>query len=197
MREILLGFFALAILSACGGGSTSNPPPLTGINALRAETSRLATIGETLDVTPADSVAVTGRAEFQGVLAVGLLPDSYGGIGLGGDMTMGVDFDTGDVTGEVVDFYSRDGEALDGALALSNGAAFAFADGVFVGAEVSGDLEIYGEVKDVEGIIAGGVAGDGGEIVAGLVELDYDWQLPGDGPIITTTLEGGFIVERQ
>ena len=190
---------AIALLSACGGGSTSNTPlpSVSGIDAIKAETTRLENMAQTLDVTPASSAALSGRADFEGVLALGIHSEFSHGIGMGGDLTVSIDFETGELSGDANNFFSREGDAVEGSLTLSDGQTDEVDDGVLLTADLAGSLEVYGVMRSMDGILIGTSAGDNGELIAGLVAVEYEYQLPAGGPIVPSRLEGGFLAERQ
>lgn len=195
-------FFPLAalLLSACGGAGSSSAvvEPVSGIAALRANADRLDAGLTGTTATPSDSLAVSGSATFEGVLVLGLLADSSLGTAFGGDLTMNVSFDDGEITGEAENFFERDGEALPGSLTVSNGQVGDLGGGVLVEAQLDGELEILGEMRDLQGGLGGFVFGENGEYISGTASVEFMFDLPADEETnVPVILDGGFAVERQ
>jgi hypothetical protein len=199
MRPILLITIPL-LLSACvggGSGSSESNQPLSEIEVLRNEAARLSEAVSELDPTSPMDVPTSGNITYTGLATLGFFTESSGGDGVGGDMSVEVDFADNEVTGQISNFYSRDGDAREGQLNLSDGQLLRISDGVILAANVSGTLEIIGGAKDLDGSLAGAFVGEDADYVAGAIEVSYPLELAGGGGTVDVDLDGGFIVEKQ
>lgn len=191
---------ALVALSACGGSSTglkATFEPVTPVQSLRAEVDRLSSEIDTSNVTRGEAIPERGTASFSGVAAFGFLVESSLGDGVGGEMTLDVNFANNTLSGDVDNFYSREGDAREGLLTISNGRMLRTESGALMTANVAGQLDIVSGVKELEGEMAGSFSGDTPEHAAGVIELVHQFQLPGEGPIVPVTYEGGFVLEAD
>lgn len=187
-------FFALA---ACGGASSGSDPVLSEIELLRIEAGRLSQEVRALELTPTDFTPPPGAYEYSGIATFGFLADSIQGDGVGGDMTMRVDFGDSEASGQIDNFISRNGESRQGLLIISDGQLVRTVEGIGLGANVSGTLDIISGVKDLDGILLGEFVGEEGEFISGAIETSFPFELPGDGGIVDISVDGGFIVEQQ
>lgn len=192
-------FLAFVALAACGGGSSTSgeDPELSEIEILRNEASRLAAAVDARDLTDPGYTPPGGSIDYAGIATFGFLTESINGDGVGGDMTLSVDFAGNDVTGEIDNFVSRDGDAREGSMILTNGQVVRTTEGILIGADVSGTLDIVGGVKELNGALAGVAVGEEAEYVSGVIETTYPLELSGGGGTVDVEIDGAFIVESQ
>lgn len=197
--RLKISSISLIMLAACGGGEGSGiqVEPLTPIEILRIEAQRLTDAVDGLSATAPSVVPDSGGATYSGIGTFAYLPESSLGDGVGGNMTIDVSFADDEVTGQIVNFYSRDGDAREGLITLSNGQIVRTTDGVAVVADVSGTLEILSDVRDLNGDLAGAFLGESGDYVSGLIHTQSSFTLPGDGGVVPMTINGAFILEQQ
>ncbi len=199
MRAFLLLTVPLALFGCVGGGTglseTSQPP--TEIEILRNEAARLSAAVSAVDPTAPMDVPTSGSVTYTGLATFGFFAESSNGDGVGGDMSVEVDFADDEVTGQIDDFYSRDGDAREGQLNLSDGQLIRVSGGAILAANVSGTLDIVSGVKDLDGTLTGAFAGEDADYIAGSIDVSYPLQLGGGGGVIDVDLDGGFIVEKQ
>lgn len=193
----LIKLSAFLALAACGGSSSGSDPVLSEIELLRIEAGRLDQEVRALELTPSNFTPPPGAYEYSGIATFGFLTDSIQGDGVGGDMTISVDFGDSEASGQIDNFISRDGEAREGLLLITDGQLVRTVEGIGMGANVSGTLDIVSGVKDLSGTLVGGFVGEEGEFMRGAIETSFPFELPGDGGIVDVSVDGGFIVEQQ
>ena len=199
---------AAFVLTACGGAETSGsnlgttfagstaPAPISPIQELRDEAARLESAVAGLVTTSAADLPATGSARFTGIATFGILVDSPGGVGVGGDLEMTVGFAEGSLTGTIDNFYSRNGDARQGSLTLVNGFVTDSIDTVVVGATIEGTLDLLGgDPTEVSGGLFGPMIGDDGDFIGGQTALELVTNLP--EPQVPVRFEGAFIAERE
>lgn len=188
---------AFLTLAACGGSSSSSDPVLSEIEVLRNEAARLVREVEARDPTVPSYTPPGGSLDYSGIATFGVLTESSQGDGVGGDMTLSVDFAGNGVTGQIDNFISRDGDAREGLMTLSNGQVVRTTEGILIGADVSGTLDILGGVKELDGGLAGAAVGEEAEYISGVIETSFPFELAGGGGVVPVSVDGGFIVESQ
>lgn len=197
--RLQISSISLIMLAACGGGEGSGiqVEPLTPIEILRIEAERLAGEIDGLSATAPSAVPDSGGSTYSGIGTFSYLPESSLGDGVGGDMTIDVSFAHDEVTGQIGNFYSRDGDAREGLITLTNGQIVRTTSGVAVVADVSGTLEILSDVRDLDGELAGAFLGATGDYIAGFIETESPFILPGGGDVVSLEIDGAFILEQQ
>lgn len=190
---------ALLWLVACGGssGGTSSNPVLTEIDLLRIEAERLSQAVAGRELTDPSFVPPGGSLDYSGIATFGFFTESSRGDGVGGDMTVSVDFAGNTATGQIDNFISRDGDARAGTMTMSNGQLVRLPDGIAMIADLSGTLEIIGDVKALDGSLTGAFVGADADYISGAIETSFPLELGGDGGIVDVDVNGGFIVESQ
>lgn len=190
----LTAFLALA---ACGGSSGGSDPVLSEIELLRIEAGRLSQEVSALELTAPDFTPPVGDYEYSGIATFGFLTESSQGDGVGGDMSLSVDFVGSDASGQIDNFISRDGDAREGLLIVNNGQLIRTPQGIAMTADVSGTLDILSGVKQLDGDLVGGFVGDDADYIRGSITTSFPLQLAGDGGIVDVSVDGAFIVEQQ
>lgn len=123
---------ALAALTACGGASTSNPPPVSTtaeFRALQSDVNNTRFQNGFNDTTAFNDLPTSGSASYDGV-AVFKPQDNGGSTGnwAGNDpslmarMNLNANFGSSTISGEIDRFHNaKTGERLDGTLVLNGG----------------------------------------------------------------------------
>jgi len=151
MKTFYLSLPAIALLAACGGGSTGvgNAPQFTTGNALQFTTldGAVDELGffidkaERLDPTPVANLPTSGSAEYEGVFSLGRI--------------------------DADNFFGENG-AVSGQLAITAGQIDRSGAELFWDAEVNGTLPINGAQRTIEGDVLGGFSGNQSQLIGGL-----------------------------
>lgn len=146
------------------GGATSEAARDYSENTARA--AQIAAATAVLGQTPVASMPASGRAEYDGVvgMAFGAAPSAVAGAAMIGDLDLDANFATGRITGEMDDFDTSDGRALNGQLNVSNGT---ISGSTFTGT-IAGNLTGSGTVPGaVNGTINGEFLGADAQAIQG------------------------------
>lgn len=193
--------FAL-LVAGCGGsetgfsgGTTYVSPPKQPIEILREEALRLAAEIQAVDPTPGAGTPDVGTAQFDGIATFGILAESSLGEGIGGDIVLLVNFADDSFVGRINGFYSRDGDAREGAFTITDGFIGRGSEGVLLGANLEGSLEILSEVRDFDGGMLGAFAGETAQYAGGQILIESEFEVPSTD-LLPLSVEGAFLVER-
>ncbi|MEJ6401894.1 hypothetical protein [Yoonia sp. 2307UL14-13] len=199
MRLLLLAISPI-LLTACmggGGGGGDVSQPQTEIEMLRGEADRLRSAFGANSPTPSINIPPSGSVMYEGIATLGFFTESARGDGIGGDMMLDVDFAENGVTGQIDNFYSRDGDAREGQLALTNGQVVRVSDGALITADVAGNVDIVAGPKDLDGTLTGVFVGENVDYVGGTIDVAFPLTLGGDGGVVDVDVDGSFIVEKR
>ena len=164
MKFVILAVPAVFVLSACGGGSTSEYQAL--VNKAEALAAKLEDIsGETL-------VLPIGTASYDGVGIVAENIEATDADVYIGDVALDVDFDNQQLQGTMGGFYrtqfdsegnpAGDGIPVDGGFTISSASVATNFD-----MDVTGALTMDGVNQDLGGTISGVFGGDNAEVLIG------------------------------
>lgn len=180
IKSILL-LSVIAPIAACGG--SDNGSSGASFNDLATRADALVARAETLEATPLESMPTTGTATYDGVAAF-----SRSELMETTDMlsaaTVNANFGDSTISGQLSNFRVYDGTAIDGTVAIQNGAI----SGTDFIADLSGQLSDDGEAILVDGAMIGGFGGPNAEmlaaIAAGETYTDAEGYLPIYGALI-------------
>ena len=176
MKTFYLSLPAIALLAACGGGSTGvgNAPQFTTLDGAVDELGFFIDKAERLDPTPVANLPTSGSAEYEGVFSLGRIferfpndPNPQLDNPLVGEVDLDVNFAQNTVTGDADNFFGENG-AVSGQLAITAGQIDRSGPDLFWDAEVNGNLPINGAQRTVEGDVFGGFSGNRSQFIGGL-----------------------------
>lgn len=170
----------IGTLAACGGSSTSNPPPIDqSLNLLASEFDTLRDIDVTIDnFASTDLLPTTGTASYDGVISLfevsgddAFNADGEQSFGALGTVALEADFDAGTLDGTATNFIEYDNfdEADDD---LTNLNATGVADGSLT---ITATLDDRRNEARFDGTIAGQITRVDGSVA------DYDLDILGSG----------------
>lgn len=168
--KLILAAPCLAMLAACGGGSTG----VANYASLAAEGQFLINKYQAEQVTPVSNMPV-GVATYNGVGAFSDTTSNLDAIvanpALLGDVEIQVNFDTNTLTGTIDDFVDYNGDEAAGSISITSGSV----SGNTFNASLSGSGTLYGQsaavVAQTNGVFlgadGGGMLGDVSGYAAG------------------------------
>lgn len=166
MRKTFFTVGFISVLGACGGGdggSGGDGGFAEKENAVLDLVNQLSQF----DITPAETIPVTGVANYVGL--VGFSEPDYAVIG---DLSIGVNFGNDAISGNASNFADSDGVNYTGSLTVNNGSIDRTADPVTeyqFNADMGGMLQGGGESFVVDTVMSGDFGGPNQDAIAGIV----------------------------
>ncbi len=192
-RTWVVALAAAGVMAGCSDSGSDGGGQRPSYDDLTSEAEALGERAEDMYLTDPSDLPTSGSASYEGVIGFATLGDSGAPEDFAGELSLNVDFDDSELSGQASNFVTAGEEQLEGSLSITNGELDRDTDPEI---EPTYTFDMNGTLSDasdddfqVDAEGAGAFLGDSGEATFGVVAGGISSE---DG---TSYIEGVFLAD--